>query len=92
MKLIEKKCPNCGANLKFENNSKEVTCNYCNATFIIDRENSKMHDEFSSEFINLQRKNVKRISNVVFIFSFVIFFIVILIFLIIFFKISRGGF
>ena len=37
MKLIEKKCPKCGADLSFDINSKEVTCNYCKTSFEIDR-------------------------------------------------------
>lgn len=92
MKIIEKKCLNCGANLKINKNDTEITCDYCNATFLIDRE---MHDElgdFSTEFINLQRKNVKRISKIIIFFDIVIFIIVIAIIFIVFFKISRGAF
>lgn len=36
MKLIEKTCPKCGANLEFEPGAKEVKCSYCNKEFIIE--------------------------------------------------------
>ena len=33
MKLIELKCPNCGANIEADLNINEVTCKYCKSTF-----------------------------------------------------------
>ena len=92
MKLIEKKCPNCGAHLKFDNSSKEVTCNYCNATFIIDKENDNLVDELSPEFINLQSKNVKTLTKIIIFITLMIFIIVIAIFIVTFLNISKGGF
>ena len=41
MKLIEKKCPNCGAGLKFDDNSTSVTCEYCSKTYYIQRDEKK---------------------------------------------------
>ena len=38
MKLFEKKCPNCGAQLSFKKDDKEVTCDYCRKSFIIENE------------------------------------------------------
>lgn len=38
MKLIDIKCPHCGASLKIETGSKECTCQYCGAKFLIDDE------------------------------------------------------
>ncbi len=29
IRLIQKSCPNCGANLKFNVNDESVTCDYC---------------------------------------------------------------
>lgn len=38
MKLIEKKCPNCGANLSFDENDKVTKCDYCKREFEIERD------------------------------------------------------
>lgn len=38
MKLVELKCKNCGAILKTNSDSNEITCNYCQTTFKIDDE------------------------------------------------------
>ena len=39
MKLFEKKCPNCGAQMSFKKDDKEVTCEYCRKSFIIENNN-----------------------------------------------------
>lgn len=41
MKLIEKKCPNCGANLEFNDNDKSCKCSYCKRSFEIERDMTK---------------------------------------------------
>ncbi|MBR3210386.1 MAG: hypothetical protein IKF71_00415 [Bacilli bacterium] len=46
MKLIEKKCPNCGASLEFSENDKSCKCQYCKRGFEIERE-SDDSDEYS---------------------------------------------
>ena len=92
MKLIQKKCPNCGANLEFDKEDKEVNCKYCNTTFLIDKDDNNLLDALNPEFFNLQRKRVQRMSSIVFIFSFIIFIIIIMVFVFTFFRISRGGF
>ena len=33
MKLIEKKCPNCGANLEFKDTDKSCKCSHCGSSF-----------------------------------------------------------
>ncbi len=38
MKLITKKCPNCGASLSFEETDKKVKCEYCKQDIMIERE------------------------------------------------------
>ena len=38
MKLIEKKCPNCGADLEFGENDKSCKCKYCHRSFEIERD------------------------------------------------------
>ena len=40
MKLIEKKCPNCGAGLSFNDNDKSCKCDYCKRAFEIERDNT----------------------------------------------------
>lgn len=50
MKLIEKKCPNCGASLSFSDNDKSCKCEYCERSFEIERCNdssSNLSDNFS---------------------------------------------
>lgn len=43
MRLIEKKCPNCGASLSFGDTDKSCKCEYCKRSFEIERNN----DNFS---------------------------------------------
>ena len=38
MDLIERKCPNCGAGLEFNESDKSCTCQYCKRTFEIKRD------------------------------------------------------
>lgn len=38
MRLIEKKCPNCGADLEFDENAKSCKCTYCKRSFEIERD------------------------------------------------------
>ena len=38
MKLVEKKCPNCGGELKFGPDDKETKCEYCGKSFEIERD------------------------------------------------------
>lgn len=65
MKLIEKKCPNCGAGLSFDKDSHDVTCEYCKKSYVIERENThsksdvnqleeyyKLVEEFSNRPVN----------------------------------------
>ena len=36
MKLIQTKCPQCGANMIFNANSKQAVCEYCGMTLLVD--------------------------------------------------------
>ncbi len=36
MKLIQTKCPQCGANMLFNANSKQAVCEYCGMTLLVD--------------------------------------------------------
>ena len=42
MKLVEKKCPNCGAGLKFDENDTNVTCEYCNKMYYLQKDEKKI--------------------------------------------------
>ena len=44
MKLIEKKCPNCGAGLEFNDTDKSCKCTYCNKSFEIERNSDNVDD------------------------------------------------
>lgn len=55
MKLVELKCKNCGANLKVEEDVKEVTCNFCHTTFSIETMEKDGY-EFEKGRIKAQRE------------------------------------
>ena len=50
MKLIEKKCPNCGANLEFGDNDKSCKCQYCHRAFEIERDTSLNVADIAEQF------------------------------------------
>ena len=45
MKFIEKKCPNCGANLKFEPGDRDARCESCRREFIIQHNADDIADD-----------------------------------------------
>lgn len=47
MKLIEKKCPNCGASLEFSETAKSCKCDYCHRTFEVERDNNGINIDFN---------------------------------------------
>jgi uncharacterized Zn finger protein (UPF0148 family) len=100
MKLIEKKCPNCGANINFNLNDKEVKCSYCDTVFTIERDVTNIDEAIekgkenldkvlNSESFNLSVKDVKKIRTTVMIISAIIFLIVICFFVFIFINIMK---
>jgi hypothetical protein len=50
MKLIEKKCPNCGASLSFSETDKSCKCEYCHREFEIERDEKIIQDESRDNF------------------------------------------
>lgn len=44
MKLIEKKCPNCGASLEFDDQAKSCKCSYCHRSFEIERNQDNLEE------------------------------------------------
>lgn len=51
MKLVQRKCPNCGASLSFDEEAKKVTCEYCKQTLTIEREEN--HNNFDTTDFSL---------------------------------------
>lgn len=50
MRLVEKKCPNCGANLEFGDNDKSCKCQYCHRSFEIERDTSLDVNDIAEQF------------------------------------------
>ena len=50
MKLIEKKCPNCGASLEFNDSDKSCKCQYCHRAFEIERDSSISVADIAEQF------------------------------------------
>lgn len=60
MKLVEKKCPNCGASLEFNETDKSCKCEYCKRVFEIERDNSINSSSISDQFqLNKLEKPLK---------------------------------
>ncbi len=70
MKLIEKTCPNCGGNLKFNKNDEKVVCEYCKKEFLI--EEDKEHKDYHLELAGVDKAVVKGLFYSYFIIAFVI--------------------
>ena len=87
MKIIEKKCPNCGATLEFNVGDKETKCKYCGSEFIIEDNNEKKK-EFNVDNVTL--KFVKTFTTVHFIMVGIISLIIIATFIFIFAHITRS--
>ena len=73
MRIIEKKCPNCGAGLEFDNNAKSCKCEYCKKSYAIEME-SKDRDFYSPDNFNLMEKKSSTIFLIVFAVIFTIVF------------------
>lgn len=73
MKLIEKKCPNCGASLEFNNYDKSCKCEYCKKSYVIEME-SKDRDFYSPNNFNLLEKKSNSLFLIIFAIMFTIAF------------------
>lgn len=88
MKLIEKKCPKCGATLKFHTKDKEAKCEFCNSEFLI--ENNEKDDISQKDLanINLTSKIVTTFTIIPFVIGGIITIICIACFIFFFFSIK----
>lgn len=50
MKLIDTQCPHCGANMRYEEDKKQVNCEFCGATLIVDDETHNLRMSNGEEF------------------------------------------
>ena len=92
MKLIEKKCPNCGGKLTFSINDKEATCNYCNASYVIDRDAEDIiADIIQPEAIIKHFNRVQKVSGVVMYVVAAVFIVAIITFMFIMFRFPFFG-
>ena len=74
MKLIEKKCPNCGASLEFSDTDKSCKCSYCHRAFEIEREQDNSNEKSLEQQYTLNEipTSLKLIPIIVFLFVFVV--------------------
>ncbi len=60
MKFIEKKCPNCGANLKFKLGDRDARCESCRREFIIEND----ADDIAGDLKDAAAKLKDQIGNI----------------------------
>ena len=89
MRLVEKKCPNCGGALKFGIEDRETHCDYCGKSFEIERDSDKTSKEdlLNADFYSLTEEQKKAATAVVGTFAAmqilpIIFFVIIFIFIV----------
>ena len=80
MKLVQKKCPSCGASLSIDSQATEVTCEYCKQKLLIEREeNNKDFDStdfclhVSKYYDNKSKMSSKNIAIIVSVLIAVLF-------------------
>ena len=78
MKIIEKKCPGCGADVKFDENAKKGVCEYCKKEFLIEKDPQEEFLLSMNDFSKDVMKHVSssfKVSHYLFIFVFIVVFI-----------------
>lgn len=70
MKLVQLKCPNCGADVSIENITKIVTCQYCQTAFRVDEDNEsnnqeQTRSEIEQQYVQKARENVNNMMGVI---------------------------
>lgn len=86
MRIIESKCPGCGANVKFNESDNKGICEYCKKEFTITKDPQEEFllsvNEFSKDVMKQVSSSFK-ISRIMF---FIVFFIALAIILFVFIK------
>ncbi len=88
MKIIEKKCPNCGAKLNFDSEDTETKCNYCGQEFIIENDHKEKENPIAGDF-TLQKKLLKTFGVTHLFVSGFIILVAVIIFAFVFFSIFK---
>lgn len=94
MKLIEKKCPNCGAGLSFDKDDVEVTCEYCKKSYVIQRDDAKVNNasldvqDVTEDSFSLKQKKSK--VALMAIYAIIIVFIVLILIINSFFDVINN--
>ena len=86
MRLVEKKCPNCKASLKFNDGDTVITCEYCGSTYHIEKDEKKSAKVDEEHFADAFRfvnevgmpimKNFTKMQTISMIVPFIIFFVI----------------
>ena len=91
MKLIEKKCPNCGGSLEFSETDKSCKCDYCHRAFEIERDEKLDVSDIAEQFNLSELEEPLKAVSKVFIGSHIIFTaIAFIVFVIIFGMVIYG--
>ena len=62
MRIIEKTCPNCGANIEFNKGDEKVKCAYCKKTYVIEEDQEEYRLVLTKRFTNM--------FTIIFVFAF----------------------
>lgn len=81
MRLITKKCPNCGASLSFDENDTKTKCEYCKQEIFIEKETKDHLNGFAEDVYQLSLEEFKQVSKIhkISFYSVMIFIVVIFI-------------
>ena len=72
MRLIEKRCPNCGASIEFSDDAKSCKCDYCNRSFEIERKDSDKKKPSAKDYTLELMKEPGKILGAFFIIGWII--------------------
>ena len=72
MKLIEKKCPNCGGSLEFSETAKSCKCEYCHRAFEIERDEKLDVNNIAEQFNLSELQAPLKVAKKAFIGSYIV--------------------
>ncbi len=88
MRIIEKECPNCGADLKFKNGDESVTCEYCKKEYLIENDSN---DNTNPEAFNLVAKTTRGIGISIMLVSFVMIILIVVMMIVAMSNFGKNG-